>query len=311
MPRLSRIHDERRITTTNKRTQITLTLEGSRAEHGVSLSDFESFIEGFLTALRGFDCEGRGVSARKSGHPERRDEAVTAFRLVRFEPGSGIATIEPGSLASSDDEQLPFDDIPLAVENLRALVDKVEDGTEISEAVSDALSKACRTLGSDGSIRIDFPNHIRTQPGAINLPKLGRLGGVPRAETEEAQTVSGRLHLLDVEPDKLAIRTSSDMDWICSYPEQLETSITRLVGQIVWAQGSGHLTSPQRGTMTIERIEPAGQADQSPLFTVKPISDADLLISQGIRGPQGLGDLADPEWDDETDSAYLAALTGA
>ena len=33
--------------TTEDRTEITLRLEGSRAEHGVSLSDFESFIDKF------------------------------------------------------------------------------------------------------------------------------------------------------------------------------------------------------------------------------------------------------------------------
>lgn len=84
--------------------QITLTLEGSRAEHGVSLSDFESFIESFLGALRDYDRSRRGAPTRKPGRLERRAEAVTAFRLVRFEPGSGRASTHrssrPRSLAS-------------------------------------------------------------------------------------------------------------------------------------------------------------------------------------------------------------------
>ncbi|MHB1538384.1 MAG: hypothetical protein ACYCUM_07455 [Solirubrobacteraceae bacterium] len=70
------------------------------------------------------------------------------------------------------------------------------------------------------------------------------------------------------------------------------------------------MTGPQRGSMTIERIEPVEQGAQSPLFTDEPIADAMLLASQGISGPQGLAQLADPEWDDATDSAYLAALSG-
>jgi hypothetical protein len=295
--------------TTEDRTEITLRLEGSRAEHGVSLSDFESFIDSFLAALRDFDRDRRGVQTRKSGHPERRAEAVTAFRLVRFTPGSGIATIEPETLAPTDEQPLPLDVVPIAVENLRALVDDVEADTQVSEAVTDALGRACRAFGPDGSIQIDFPTELRAQPARIDLPRLERLRRIIPAPAGEVRSVSGRLHLLDVEPDKLAIRSSNGVDWTCKYPEELEARITRLMDRVVWAEGSGLLTSPQRGTMTIDRIEPIELGDQSTLFTSQPVPDEDLLASQGIGGPQGLAALADPEWDDDADDPYLAALT--
>lgn len=70
--------------------QIMLTIKGARAERGVSLSDFESFIDNFLAALRDYDRAGRGEPTRKSGHPDRRAEAVTAFRLGGFQTGSGL-----------------------------------------------------------------------------------------------------------------------------------------------------------------------------------------------------------------------------
>ena len=307
---MSEANPTREATTVDNQPGIILRLEGSRAEHGVSLSDFESFIDSFLSALRDFDRGRRGEPARKSGHPERRAEAVTAFRLVHFAPGSGIATIAPDRRASSGDEPLPLDEIPLAVENLRALIDQIDAGAAVSEPVTEALGRACRALGSDGSIEVEFPPEIRPAPGTIDLPRLERAGRLPQAGPAEVHNVSGRLHLLDVEPDRLAIRTASGVDWTCKYPEELESTVTRLIGQVVWAQGDGQLTSPLRGTMTIERVESVEQGEQATLFTPEPTPDSDLLARHGITGPQGLAALADPGWDEDADRAYLEALTG-
>lgn len=46
-----------------------------------------------------------------------------------------------------------------------------------------------------------------------------------------------------------------------------------------------------------------------PTFTEHPIADEELMAQQGITGPQGLDALGYPEWDDDTDAVYLAALT--
>lgn len=296
--------------TAEDRTQITLRLEGSRAERGVTLSDFESFIDNFLSALRDFDRGRRGEPPRKSGHPERRAEAVTAFRLVRFEPGSGIATIEPEALIPAADDRLPLDDVPISAETLCALVDELDAGATMSPPVTGALEKACRSLGSEGSIAIEFPPQLRASPARIDIRTIAQAASIDQIEPAEVRSVSGRLHLLDVEPDKLAIRTSTGVDWTCRYPEELESTVKGLVGQIVWATGTGRLTSPLRGTMTIEHVETVQQGEQSPLFTTTPTADADLLVAQGISGPQGLASLADPEWNDDNDDAYLEALTG-
>jgi hypothetical protein len=288
-------------------TKITLTIKGSRAQRGVSLSDFESFIDSFLSALRDYDRAGRGEPARKSGHPDRRAEAVTAFRLVEFQTGSGVATIEP-ELVSVEDDQLPVHDMPVSLTTLRALAADLVAERPVPEPVLDALGKACRAAGADGSVCIELPD---SSAGAL-LIDGGLLARVALANNTDAhdeivRSASGRLHLLDLEPDRLGIRTANGVEWSCRYPEALEQRIKHLLDRIVWVEGSGRLSSPLRGTMMIDRIEPV-DTEQSALFTIAPIDESDLLLRQGITAPQGLESLSDLEWDDETDAAYLAAL---
>lgn len=287
-------------------THITLTIKGARAERGVSLSDFESFIDNFLAALRDYDRAGRGEPTRRAGHPDRRAEAVTAFRLVAFQTGSGIATIEP-ELVGADDDQLPVGDVPLSFATLRALADDLVAERSIPESVLDALGKACRSVGADGSVAIGIgavtTRSIVVDGGLLDRVALARSD----AADDEVQSVSGRLHLLDLEPDRLGIRTASGVEWSCKYPEAFEARVKSLLDRIVWVEGSGKLTSPLRGSMAIERIEPV-DVEQSSLFTASPVDEDELLARQGIEAPQGLDALSDPRWDDETDDAYLAAL---
>lgn len=286
--------------------KITLTIKGARAERGVSLSDFESFIDNFLAALRDYDRAGRGEPTRKSGHPDRRAEAVTAFRLVGFQTGSGVATIEPESVAVEDD-QFPMDDVPLSLMTLQALADDKTAERPVPEPVLDALGKACRAVGADGSVSIDLPD----APAGQIVVDSGLLDRVALAQDadgrDELRAASGRLHLLDLEPDRLGIRTAGGVEWSCRYPEALEQRVKSLLDRIVWVEGTGRLTSPLRGAMMIERIEPVDM-EQSALFTTAPVDEEELLARQGITAPQGLQSLSDPEWDDETDDAYLAAL---
>ncbi len=296
----------REATTTAEDKQITLTIKGARAERGVSLSDLESFIDNFLGALRDYDRAGRGQATRKSGHPDRRAEAVTAFVLVGFQTGSGIATIEP-ELVAPDDDQLPVEDAPLSLATLRALADDLAAERPIPLPVLDALGKACRAVGADGSVSIDFPD-AAARPILIDGQLLERMALANETNGyDEVSSASGRLHLLDLEPDRLGIRTASGVEWSCRYPEALEDRAKSLLDRIVWVAGTGRLISPLRGVMTIERIEPVDM-EQSALFTAAPVDEEELLARQGITSPQGIASLSDPEWDDETDDAYLAAL---
>lgn len=291
---------------TENNDQIKLTIKGARAERGVSLSDFESFIEYFLSALRDYDRAGRGEPTRKSGHPDRRSEAVTAFRLVGFRTGSGVAIIEPEAVAT-DDDQLPLDVVPVSLATLRSLAEDLVAERPVPEPVLDALGKACRAVGADGSVAIEGAS-IGADPVVVDAALLGRVAlASDNPNALEVRSVSGRLHLLDLEPDRLGIRTTSGVEWSCRYPEDLEERVKGLLDRIVWVEGNGKLTSPLRGAMTIERIESV-DVEQSTLFTSTPVDEDELLAHQGIDGPQGLGALDDPEWDDDTDDAYLAAL---
>jgi hypothetical protein len=291
---------------TDTNDQITLTLKGARAERGVSLSDFESFIDSFLAALRDYDRAGRGERTRRSGHPDRRAEAVTAFRLVGFQIGSGVAVIEPDAVLV-EDEQLPLDVEPLSLVTLRALAEDLVAERPVPEPVLDALGRACRAAGPDGSVAIDGVG-VGDASVVVDGSLLGRVAAAgDDSAVVEVRSVSGRLHLLDLEPDRLGIRTTAGVEWSCRYPEELEARVKGLLDRIVWVQGSGKLTSPLRGAMSIERIEPV-DVEQSMLFTSAPVDEDELLARQGIDAPQGLDALTDREWDDETDGAYLAAL---
>jgi hypothetical protein len=284
---------------------ITLTIKGARATHGVSLSDFESFIDNFLAALRDYDRADRGERTRKLGHPDRRAEAVTAFRLVGFRTGSGVATIEPESF-TDDEGQLPLVDVPLSLVTLRALVHDLQAERDVPEPVLVALRKACRAVGGEGSVAIDLSREGESI--LINEPLLERLANSREiVDTETVRTVSGRLHLLDLEPDRLGIRTAAGVEWLCRYPDVLEQRVKALLDQVVWVEGTGMLGSPLRGTMDIERIEAVG-SEQSALFTVDAVGIDELLTAQRITEPQGLDSLSDPAWDDDSDDAYLAAL---
>lgn len=289
-----------------KEQQVVLKITGARATRGVSLSDFETFIDSFLAAVRDLDREVRGAELKRSGHPEKRAAAVTALRLVGFKIGSGIATLEPE--IAEDEDQL-FEGLPPALEGLGFLVDRIDGDDPIPDAVSDDLERAVRAFGADGSVDIRMPKSMKKPPVKITESKVAELRGrASKPRPNVVTSVSGRLHLLDVEPDRIGIRDPEGVDWSCHYPEGLEPTILALAGQVVWAAGRGERQSSRRGAMEIERVEPLDQGTQSRLFTGAPVSLEALGERHGIAGPQPLSELGARTWDDE-DDLFLAALT--
>ncbi|MDX6583013.1 MAG: hypothetical protein QOI10_2197 [Solirubrobacterales bacterium] len=226
-----------------------------------------------------------------------------AFRLVGFREGSGIATIEPDI---ADEPDTLFEDLPAPTENLEAMLDAMER-RELPEVVNEALTRACGALGTGGTIKVT--SRQRSHPVMIDAERLAEMRPEARPTPPRATSISGRLHLVDVEPDRIGIRASSGIDWICDYPEELEELVTGLVGQIVWVAGEGEQTSARRGSMRIDEVRAVEQGDQSEFFTWAPVDDAELMDRQGIREPQGLERVAEGGWDAETDQAYLDALT--
>lgn len=292
---------------------ITLRLEGTRARRGVSLSDFENFIDSFITALRDFDRDQRGEPTRKSGHPDARAEAVAAFRLVGFREGSAIATIEPELEADGEDADKLVDAEPVQVATLRALLGTVDREDPLPGSVTDALEKAVGSAGENGSLSVQFGGVDLDQscPSVtIDNARIARIRAARETpEPKAVSSVSGKLHQVDFEPDKLAIRASDGVDWVCAFPPELESMVASLVNQLVWASGDGALQSARRGSMRLSAIRPIEQGMQTPLFSGEPISDDDLAAAQGITAPQGLDDVGSENWA-EDDDAYLAALIG-
>lgn len=290
---------------------ITLRLEGARARRGVALSDFETFIYSFIAALRDFDRDRRGAPTRKSGHPEARARAVTAFRLVAFREGSGIATIEPDQAETTFEAEPMVETEPISLANLRALLESVEQEEPLPDSVTEALEKALRSVGDDGSLAIEIsgqPAEIDVRPVTIDLGRLQRIRAAEQTPApRKVSSISGRLHQVDFEPDRLAVRASDGVDWVCSFPEALENQVATLVNRVVWARGTGVQQSPRRGTMALTAIEAIDDGIQTSLFTAEPIPLAHLETSQGITRPQGFGVLVATDWTDE-DDAYLAAL---
>lgn len=295
------------------RKSITLRLQGSRATRGVPLATFETFIDCFLAALRYHYRSTALEPAKKAGRPYGKEELVTAFRLVAFRVGSGIAVLEPET-EESDEPALA--DVPtLAMDNLASLLEAVRAGRHVDSAVVEALDAARRALGSEGRFEVA----IGAESDQVPLPALSldeALLDDLRAPVEEPsrqpQTISGVLHAIDLEPDKVGIRTPSGIDWSCRYPAELEPLVKSLIGSTVWARGVGALPSARSGSLELEEIQAVPQYEQTSLFTREPVPLEELLRRQGVLAPQGLRFVADPEWQDNDESErFLEAIFGA
>ena len=294
-----------------QREQVVLELEGSEAARGLPLHNLEQFIDQFIRGLRAFDRVRRAQPALKAGQPGRRGEAVSAFRVVELRPGSAILTLEP-----IVDEDAPAEMFPgqgtLAISNLDALLDAIEEpSTAFDPDVVDALAAARRSLGSDGKIRVVRPESARHTPRSVLVDERRVTQLRERARQRGVRTIrlSGRLHMIDVEPPvKVGIRSSDGVEWICRYPESLEPRVKALLDENVWVRGRGVLTGAQRGSLEVEEIRPVGEYPQSPLFTFARVPLDELMADQGVRGPQGHVSLVPADVSDEELDSFLDAV---
>ena len=124
--------------------------------------------------------------------------------------------------------------------------------------------------------------------------------------------ISGRLHLIDLEPDRVGIRATNGVDWTCRYPNHLEAEIKALLGETVWVQGAGQETGAQRGSLEIEELQAVGKFEQNELFSYERVPLDALRDAQGIMsatGPEAHQLPADVS--DEQLDAYLADILGS
>jgi hypothetical protein len=294
----------------SKQARVVLKLTGSEAEGGLPLSNFAAFVDDFRRALREFDRQRRAAPSRRGGHPTAREDLVTAFRLVSFAPGSAVVELEPIAPAGLDETQevIPGAEL-LSLETLRAFVQTIQDGEAVDSAVTAPIAGARRALGPDGEIGITIAGGWRTkQQVVIDEQRVERLEQRARRYAPRRMQISGRLHMIDVEPDRVAIRAADGIDWVCGYPEELEVHVKALVGANVWARGMGQLIGASRGTLAITQIEPADEYEQNPLFTFERVAVEDLMEQQRIQAPQGRIALVPEDVTDEDVEDFLDAL---
>jgi hypothetical protein len=290
--------------------QITLTLEGDRARDGVSLAAFDSFVSHFLLALRYHYRSARTSVLRRSGRPLVDEELATSFRLVAFRKGSGIAVLEPGLPPDADalTGELPP---TLAWENLAGLLDAIDREDRLDVSITSELDAALKALGRQPRISVDVVRAGSRRQHELTEERIARI----RSKSEEARdvdtelTVTGVLHAIDLEPDKVAIRTPSGVDWTCEYQPALEREVLSLIGHRVLAAGRGHATSPKAGTLQLEKIRALPEPEQTQLFTGRVVPLEALKEEQGITRPQGISAFVDPSWEDTEESEdFLRAL---
>jgi len=291
--------------------QITLTLEGEHARKGVSLDAFDSFISHFLSALRYHYRASRSQTVKKPGHPLAEERLVTAFRLVRFRAGSGIVVLEP---PLQDEAEATLPDVDQAVltsawANAGDLLKSVGSGGPVDPSVVGELESATRALGRQGRFGIDFRAGADRWTTRVDEAKLVQLRRPQETAVEMPQLITGVLHAIDLEPDKVGIRSAAGVDWSCRYPAELEQTIGRLLGGRVWARGLGGATSARSGSMEVTEIHAVPEFEQTELFTAEPVSLSELMQRQSVERPQGLESLVDPDWEAGVESdLFLAAM---
>ena len=116
---------------------------------GINLED--------ISAPRCFEIERRLRSELDIPvfHDDQHGTAIVVLAARGAAPRSG-QVVDRSSLGCP--YALPLDKIAVSLENLLALTDDLDAGVVLPEPVTGALAKACRALGSDGSIAIDLPD---------------------------------------------------------------------------------------------------------------------------------------------------------
>ena len=287
--------------------KVIIELKGAKAERGLPLANFEAFVEHFRKALTDYDRQTRGEPTRRSGHLNVREEIVSAFRLTAVRPGSTILELEPipRDEVEPDDgqEEIPGAEL-LSLITLRSMLAAVDSEEQMDPAVTESLSDARRTLGNNGRMTFKLRNgRAHARPVVIDEKRIRRLEGRAKKREPRPLMVSGRLHRIELEPDKVGIRSPAGVDWTCRYPADLEQSVKGLLDSIVSVRGVGSQSTAQRGTLTIEEIHAVPQFEQTPFFTFETEPLEALMARQGIeprRGPISIlpDDVSDSELDD-------------
>jgi len=296
--------------------RVVLDLHGTRALAGVEIDALEGFLRHFRTALREYDRWRRGTLARRGGHPDARDLAATAFRLVDFRVGSGIATLEPvrPQLVGATDLSLADVGDDLSISTLDGLLEAIDRDERLPDPVVEALDDARRVIGDDAKfgVKVDGRTLQRARI-EIDEARMTRLRRPTKDDSESSVAIAGRLHMIEVDQPgrRVGIRAQDGVDWTCSYPDELHELVTTLIERLVRVEGIGGKVTAMTGRLHIGRLTPVPEHAQEPLFSVEPVPVETLREQQGVSGPQRLDSLIDQEWeDDDAGRRFLEATLG-
>lgn len=273
-----------------------IVLRGERVADGAGLAVLGRVIAGLTDALRGHARATRGQPGRRQGTPSAFDEAATDLRLAGIERGSAILVLEAPPLEE-----------PLGVEHLAAatfdgLLQDLEREAVPSDVI-DAFERALAPLGADAEIALD----LRGRRQAVDRTRLDALRRAPGTEPPRRRRVIGRLRALDLDRNRIGIR-SAGVEWDCSYPEEMAPRVIEAINRMVVATGLASAVAPSRGRITLEELEVVPEAVQGALFEWAPRSLEELRAAQGDPG-QG-GSIIPAGASDEEAERFLAALEG-
>jgi len=283
-----------------ERDVVEISLQGEKVRDGIALPDLQRFLRHFVGALRGFDRVQRAKPAVKPGHPGRRDEEVAEFRLVSARRGSAVLTLEPSG--SAGDSAL-FDEGGPALDNLAQLARAFAEEAMVDADVAESLEQARWSVGAEsGAIELRLPERLRIPGVVLDRERIARARTAPPV-SRSVSRISGRLHLVDLEPDRLGVRSPQGVDWTCEFDETLRETVKHLIDEIVIVEGEGQMATSTTGRMEIAAIHPVLAHEQSALFTSEWVDPREVAAAQAVLAPQGLSGLADTEWgnDDEAE----------
>lgn len=221
-------------------------LDGENVGEGeVRLDALAGFIDGFQSTLRRLVQLRLGKKPVTGRLPDQLRQAVD-IRLVGFGKGSATLLVRPGT------EDAWGSPAASALEEFGRRVEEPE--SEWDEGTTEALEQARRSLGKGGRFTVRGEGVRVSVDENVTARLSGRARRVATAVTRH--TVVGWLHMADLQPNEVTVKTALGVEWRCHFAPEMKSRILGLLDQVVVAEGPGS-TKDRTGELTIEAIRPS------------------------------------------------------